>query len=570
MRVAIPSSTGSSRAAGIPRLFSRRVAAAAALTATVLLTSCSSDVLTQGPRLAGDQTLRVAIDDQPQTLDPGQVQYSFEKAVLREISEPLLRPTPDTNGVTSAAAASYEMTNGGKVYVFHLRKDAEYSDGQPVKAQDFVFAWRRLIDPRLASPVAPFFASTIANGDKVSILDPQRDAATIDGALQTLGLTAVDGSTFQVTLSRPNPAFIWLAAMPAAAPVRQDVVAKYGDKWSTSADTMIGNGPYKLTQVVAGQQLTVAPNPHYWGPKPTLKAIEFDIVNDGAAALAKFQAGDVDMMTVQPAQAATVAGDRSLSKDLVRAPALTVYWISFRVTSPRLANPRVREALAQAIDRRAYISQVFQGQGREQETFIPLGMRGYAPDLAASQRFDASQARASLSAAGVSAQSLNGLKFSYDKSVDFAKATAQFVHDQLKANLGVDIALDPLDTNTLGGKLEAGTFDIAGPLGWNADYADPADWFPIFTTTSSYNYSLYQNSRYDSLVVVAGTDIDANRRDAEYSQAQRMLVSDAPAAFLAQSVTWYLVQPYVKGVTATAVDEWPGELFPDRIYISGH
>ncbi|HET7465639.1 MAG TPA: peptide ABC transporter substrate-binding protein [Candidatus Dormibacteraeota bacterium] len=554
----------------IPRLLPWRASATAPLILILVTSACSSDVLTQGPRLAGNQTLRVAIDDQPQTLDPGQVQYSFEKAVLREISEPLLRPTADTNSVTQAAAASYETTNGGKVYVFHLRKDAEYSDGQAVKAQDFVYAWRRLIDPRLASPVATFFAGTIANGDKVSILDPQRDAATIDGALQTLGLTAVDDSTFQVTLSRPNPAFIWLAAMPAAAPVRQDLVAKYGDKWSTSAETMIGNGPYRLTQVVAGQQLTVAPNPHYWGPKPTLKAIEFDVVNDGAAALAKFQDGDVDVMTVQPAQAGTVAGDRSLSKDLVKAPALTVYWIAFRVTSPRLANSRVREALAQAIDRRAYVSQVFQGQGKGQETFIPQGMRGYAPDLAASQKFDASQAHATLSAAGVSAQSLNGLKFSYDKSVDFAKVTAQFVHDQLKTNLGVEIALDPLDTNTLGGKLEAGTFDIAGPLGWNADYADPADWFPIFTTTSSYNYSLYQNSRYDSLVAVAATDVDANRRDAEYTQAQRMLVSDAPVAFLAQSVTWYLVQPSVKGVTVTSVDDWPGELFPDRLYIAGH
>ena len=554
----------------ILRHFSRRAPATAALLLILALGACTSDVLTQGPRLAADQTLRVAIEDQPQTLDPGQVQYSFEKAVLREISEPLLRPAADTQGVTPAAAASFEVTNNGTVYVFHLRKDAEFSDGQSVKAQDFVYAWRRIMDPRLASPVATFFSDSIANGDKVALLDPQRDAASIDGALQTLGLKAVDDATFQVTLSRPDPAFIWLAAMPAAAPIRQDVVARYGDKWSTSPESMIGNGPFRLAQDVAGQHLTVVPNPHYWGPKPTLKAIEFDVINDGATALARFQSGDVDVMTVEPAQAGTVAGDRSLTKDLVKSPALTVYWIAFHVTSPRLANPRVRQALAQAIDRRAYVSQVFQGQGRVQETFIPQGMRGYAPDLASNQKFDATQARATLSSAGVSAAQLVGLKLSFDKSVDFAKATAQFVHDQLKTNLGIDIALDPLDTNTLGARLGSGSFDMAGPLGWNADYPDPADWFPVFTTTSSYNYSLYQNARYDSLVAVAATDVDGSRRDAEYSQAQRMLVADAPVAFLAQSVSWYLVQPYVKGVTATSVDEWPGELFPDRIYIAGH
>jgi len=545
-------------------------AIAAALAIAVLATSCTSANLAQGPRLAKSQTLRVAIEDQPQSLDPGQVQYGFERAVLRVIAEPLVRPTQDTTGVTAAAAASYDVMNNGTVYVFHLRKDAEYWDGQPVKAQDFVFAWRRLIDPRLASPEATFFAGAIANGDRVAILDPQRDAGTIDGALQSLGLKAVDDSTFQVTLSRPDPAFIWLAAMPAGAPIRQDIVTQHGDKWSNSPDTLVSNGPFKLSKQVANEQLTVVPNPHYWGPKPTLTSIEFDIINDGAAALAKYQSGDIDVMAVQPAQAGAVAADRSLSKNVVRSPALTVYWITFRVTSPRLSNPRVRQALAQAIDRSGFVNMVFQGQGRPLETFIPQGMRGYAPELAPSQKFDVSQARAILAAAGVSAAQLSGLKFSYDKSVDFAKLTAQYVHDQLKTNLGVDIALDPLDRGTLGAKLENGSFDIAGPLGWNADYPDPADWFQIFTTTNSYNYSLYQNSRYDSLVAVAATDVQASRRDAEYSQAQRLLLSDSPVAFLAQSVSWYLVEPYVKGLMATSVDEWPGELFPDRIYVAGH
>src|SRR5579859_7405064 len=553
----------------IPRLISSR-AGAAGLAIMILAVACTSANLAQGPRLAKSQTLRVAIDDQPQSLDPGQVQYSFERAVLRVIAEPLLRPKPDTTGVTPAAADRYDVANNGTVYVFHLRKDAQYWDGQPVKAQDFVFAWRRLIDPRLASPEATFFAGAIANGDRVAILDPQRDASTIDGALQSLGLKALDDSTFQVTLSHPDPAFIWLAAMPAGAPIRQDIVTRYGDKWSTSPDTLVSNGPFRLSKEVANEQLTVVPNPHYWGPKPTLTSIEFDIINDGAAALARYQSGDIDVMAVQPAQAGTVEADRSLSKDVVRSPALTAYWITFRVTSPRLSNPRVRQALAQAIDRSGFVDKVFQGLGRPLETFIPLGMRGYAPELAPSQKFDASQARATLAAAGVSAAQLSGLRFSYDKSVDFDKLTAQYVHDQLKTNLGVDIALDPLDGGTLGAKLENGSFDIAGPLGWNADYPDPADWFPIFTTTNSYNYSLYQNSRYDSLVAVAATDVQASRRDSEYSQAQRILVSDSPVAFLAQSVNWYLIEPHVKGLTSTSVDEWPGELFPDRIYIAGH
>src|SRR5260370_32498398 len=117
--------------------------------ATVMAIACTPTTpLTQAPRLAKDQTLRVLLDDQPPTLAPGQAQYPYEAAVLRTISEPLLKPTSDLNGVTPAAAQSYDVTNNGSVYVFHLRKTAQYWDGTPVKAQDFVYAWQRLIDPR--------------------------------------------------------------------------------------------------------------------------------------------------------------------------------------------------------------------------------------------------------------------------------------------------------------------------------------------------------------------------------------------------------------------------------------
>lgn len=538
--------------------------------ALVVATACQSAVLTQGPRLAKAQALRVVIDDQPQTLDPGQSQYSFEDAVLRVIDEPLLKPLPDLTGVAPAAAQSYDVTDNGTVYTFHLRTAAHWWDGAPVTARDFVYAWRRLIDPRLAAPAGTFFADAILNGDKVSILDPQRDASRIDAGLQSLGLAAPDDYTFQVTLSRPDPAFVWLAAMPAAAPVRQDVVTTNGDKWSMAADTLMSNGPYRVTEMVAKDHITATANSHYWGPKPTLTTITFEVVNDGAAALDRFRSGDVDVMDVQPAQASAVAGDAQLSKRLVKVPDLTVYWIAFHVGSPRLGNARARLALAEAIDRKAYVSQVFAGQGQPAETFIPEGMTGHASDLASVQRFDVAQARASLAAAGPSASALSGIHFSYDKSSDFSTATAKFVQQQLKANLGVNIALDPVDRNTLYSRLASGNFDIAGPLGWTADYPDPADWYDIFLTTNSNNYSLYQNGRYDQLVNAARTDTDANRRAQEYVQAQKLLVSDAPVAFLAQSESWYLVQPYVNGVTVSPVNDWPGELTLNQLYVSEH
>ena len=531
--------------------------------------SCSPSTppLTQGARLDKDQTLSVLLDDQPASLDPGQTQYPYETAVLRAISEPLLKPTADMNGVVPAAAQSYSVSNNGTIYAFHLRRTAQYWDGTPVKAQDFVFAWQRLIDPRLASPSETFFAAAVLNGDQVSVLDPRRDAAKLDAAVATLGLKATDDYTFQVTLSHRNPAFVWLAAMPAGAPIRQDIVSKYSDKWATTPDSLLTNAPFKVKEMVSNDHLMVVPNPHYWGVRPTLTAIDFVVVNDGAAALAKFKNGQLDMIDVQPAQAAGVAGDASLKRDLIKTPTLSVFWLVFRLTAPPLNNAKVRLAFSEAVDRGAFVAQVFQGEGMPAETFIPKGMHGYAPSLTA-QKFDVAQARATLAASGVSAKQLSGLKFSFDRSSDFQKATATFVRDQLKTNLGVDVVLLPLDTNTFNSRLSTGDFQVAGPLGWTSDYPDPADWYPVFLTTSSNNAGLYQNQQYDNFVRVAGADLHSDSRDQEYQQAQLMLVGDAPVVFLAQTVSWNLLRPYVRGVTTTSVDEWPGALFPTQIYIA--
>jgi oligopeptide transport system substrate-binding protein len=399
-------------------------------------------------------------------------------------------------------------------------------------------------------------------------MDPQRDKATIDAALATLGLKALDDYTFQVQLAHPDPAFIWLAAMPAAAPIRKDIVTQNGDKWSTSPQTLVTNGPFRVTEMVNNDHITVERNTNYWGPKPALTRIDFDIVNDGAAALAKYKNGDLDVIGVQPAQADGVAGDSSLNRQLAKTPSLTVFWIVFRVNSPPLTNARLRLALAQAIDRNAFVSQVFQGQGLPASTFIPKGMHGYSPGLTA-QRFDVAQARASLAASGLSARQVS-ITYAYDQSSDFAKATAKFIHDQLKTNLGIELNLQALDPNTLSSRVEAGTFQMTGPRGWTADYPDPADWYDLFLTTSSSNISFWQNQQYDNFVRVARTDMQPARRDQEYLQAQSMLVNEAPVLFLAQTVSWYLVQPYVRGLVTSPQDEWAGALSVSAISISPH
>jgi oligopeptide transport system substrate-binding protein len=535
----------------------------------IAATACDSGV-TVGPKLAKDQVLRLMLEDQPSTLDPGQTDptHLYESGVLRTISEALVKPKNDLSGVVPAAAQSYEVNGDGTAYVFHLRTNAKYWDGTPVKAQDFVYAWQRLIDPRLAAPNETLFANAVLNGERVSLLDPQRDAASIDNALSTLGLKAVDDYTFEVQLARPDPAFVWLAAMPASAPIRRDVVAQNGDKWATNPLTLVTNGPFKVSEMVKNDHISVVPNTTYWGAKPTLTRIDFVIVNDGAVALTKYKNKELDEIRVDLPESAGVAQDDSLKRQLVKTPDLTVFWMAFRVNSPPLDNARLRQALAQAIDRGAFVNQVLAGQGLPASTLIPRGMPGNDPSLGA-QNFDVAQARASLAASGLAAKQVS-LTLSYDQSNDFRKRAAQFVHDQLVNNLGINVVLQGLDPNTLSSNKDSGQFQITGPEGWTADYPEQADWYDTFLTTSSYNVSLWQNSQYDNFVRVARTDTDPARRDQEYLQAQSMLVSDAPVAFLVQTVSWYLVQPYVRGVATSPVDEWPGALGPSQLAIAPH
>jgi oligopeptide transport system substrate-binding protein len=547
---------------------SRRLICAIALSTMLLLSACQGPSVIGTPKLASDQTLRVMLEDQPASLDPGQTQYTFETGVLRAIAEPLLKPKPGLDGVVPAAAQSYETNGTGTAFVFHLRTDAKYWDGTPVKAQDFVYAWQRLIDPRLAAPNETLFANAVLNGQKVALMDPQRDKSTIDSALGTLGLKALDDLTFQVQLERPDPAFIWLAAMPAGAPIRKDIVDKNGDKWATSPLTLVTNGPFKVTEMVPNDHIIVERNPLYTGKKPTLTKIDFHVVNDGANALTRYKNGELDEIAVQPAQAAAVAADATLSRQLVKTPNLDVFWIVFRVNSPPMDNAKLRIAIAQAIDRDAFVSQVLAGQGFPASTFIPKGMDGYNSRLTF-QKFDVAQARASLAASGLSPKQVS-VTFSFDQSSDFRKATAKFVHDQLVANLGINVVLQGLDPNTLASQRDTGQFQISGPDGWSADYPDQADWYDIFLTSSGLNVAFWQNQQYDNFVRVAKTDTDPTRRAQEYQQAQSMLVGDAPVAFLAQTVSWYLVRPYVMGITTSPVDEWPGATSPAALQIGPH
>ncbi|HEV2028532.1 MAG TPA: peptide ABC transporter substrate-binding protein [Candidatus Dormibacteraeota bacterium] len=526
-----------------------------------------------GTTLASTQELRLNIEQEPGTLDPGLQQWNYEGVVGIRTFEALLKPTKDLKDVTGFAADSYSIDSTGTVYTFKLHPGAKWSDGVPVKAGDFVYGYQRLLDPRVAASYASYYY-VIKNAAKINGMSPTDP--TVDAAVQTLGVKAVDDTTFQITLESPAGYFKWVASLWTGTPVRKDIVAKYGkdstgvDKWGivsqAAADSLVGNGQYKVSEVVKNDHITLVLNPNYAGssPKPTITKMTMFEIADETVAYAKYKSGELDFVKVPVAETEAVKS----SAELVKNPELTVFWIDINVTAKPFDNVKVRQAFAAAIDRDSFVQNVLKGRGLSAGTLIPKGMRNYRPDLG--QKFDATAGKTLLSGAGVSASSLNGVKYVYNANSPLNKTMAEFVQAQIKTNLGVDVVLDGVDSKTLSTRLRHQQYQFGGPSGWGADYPDSQDWFDVMMTGAGNNFSAYASTTYDTSTTKGDAESDNTKRDSLYETAEKTLVADAPLIFLYQRTSWWQVKPYVKGFTITPIDYFLGDFYPSSIQIAQH
>jgi oligopeptide transport system substrate-binding protein len=529
-----------------------------------------------GVTLASAQELRIRLTTEPATFDPGQAQWDYESAVTRQTFESLLQPTKDFKDVQGAAAESYSVDSTGLIWTFKLRPGAKWSDGVAVKAADFVYGFQRVLDPRLAAPYASFFY-TIKNGATVNGMDPKDRG--VDAALQTLGLKAVDDNTFQVTLEAPAGYFKWEASLVLGGPVRKDIVQKFGkdssgnDKWAavaaTAPQSVVGNGPFKISEVVPKDHVTLVPNSNYVGTRsnPTLTKITEYYIDDETVAYAKYKSGELDQVPVPLADTEAARN----SPELLKIPQLAVFWVNMNTKKAPFDNPKVRLAITQAIDRNSYVTNIQKGRDLAASTLIPKGMRNYRPDLGTQQSFNPATAKATLASSGVTASSLNGVKYMYRSSSPGSKTAAEFIQAQLKTNLGIDVVLDGTDSKTESARFKAGNFQFGDISGWGADYPDSQDWFDIFLTGSGNNFSYWSNKAYDDAVTAADAATDPAKRDAGYETAEKILVTEAPVMFLYQNTAWTLVKPYVKGAIPTPNDDqWLGDYFANTIQIAQH
>src|SRR5207302_4995766 len=253
---------------------------------------------------------------------------------------------------------------------------------------------------------------------------------------------------------------------------------------------------------------------------------------------------------------------------LTRVPRLEEVWTQFNIHKAPFDNPRVRLAFAQAIDRDALVREVLSGTALPSVGPVPKGLRDYRPALAA-QRFDATAGRTTLDSSGVAPAGLENIQLLV-RDLPADRQLATFLAAQVRAHLGIALALDVQPSPNVTKLLQSGNFQAQAPGGWIGDFADERDWLDLFQTLNFSQWSRYGSSGYDRLVQQAAAEADQTRRLQLYAQAQQLLVQDAPVAFLYQPEAWNLRQPYVQGVTYTPLDDWPGDVYASEISIAAH
>ena len=533
---------------------------------------------------ADQQVLRINTGVEANSLDPSQQTYTYEAAVARQNFQSLLLPKSDLSDVQPGAAKSYDVSSDGLTYTFHLRPEAKWADGKPVVAADWVYGYKHLLNPALAAGyVDPFFDQTIAGGDKYGDVDV-KSASAIDSYLNGLGLSAPDDHTFVVKLAAPAGYFKWVATLWVGAPLRKDIVEQAAGgpfpsndttkalAWANDPKTIVGNGMFKISEIVPKDHLTLVPNSQYWGGSPKLQKIVYSYISDANTAFAKYKTGDLDMLNVPIANVDVVRQDPKLSKQSKLYPKLSSFWMTYNSKTTPLDNDKVRMALSKSIDRDKLTKDVMKGTNKSLQSFIPQGMNGYDTSNNA-QKFDPAAAKQLLQQAGVTAAQLGKLKL-LTRDTTGNKTVNEFISAQWKDNLGADIQLDVIDSKTVTARIRKGQFDIYGPDGWGADYPDQQDWFDIYFAAAchSLNWGCVTLPGYDDKVKKADASKNESERNQLYKDAQNQLINSAAVGFIYQQAEFNLIEPYVQGLTITSIDDQyvPGDLFWHDAFIAKH
>lgn len=480
----------------------------------------------------------------PQSLDPALIHDMSAWWIAVNLFEGLLVVPPgDGPPRPGVAEALPTPSEDRKTWTFRLRPDALWSDGRPVVAGDFVYAWRRAVDPATRSPNAEDFRVLAGAADLLE--GRQTDTST-------LGVEAPDDRTLVVRLASPVPYFVAQTATPPYFPVRRDVVERHGDRW-TLPGNLVGNGAFTLAKWEPRDRLELVRNEHYWDranvqlPSATMLHSETE-----DTALRWYEAGKVHWVnTISPDKVARMLSEGRA--DLHSGPMLCHVGVLFRLDRPPLDDPKVRRAIAMAIDRDRLVKHVL-GRGDIVATqYIPslfASLAGY--EAPPGVPYDPEAARALLSEAGYPGGSgLPTLTYLYN-TYDTNRAIAEFLQRSLKENLGVALELENMEWKSFLARTGQGDFQMA--RGSWCGLSDPSMWLETFRSGAGGNHGGFASAEYDALLERLAGEGDVARRLALVAEGERMLDRAQVIAPLYFPVRHYLLKPWIRGFEPQSMD----------------
>ncbi|MDC9603786.1 ABC transporter substrate-binding protein [Xenorhabdus griffiniae] len=494
-----------------------------------------------GVTLAEKQEITVNNGVEVTSLDPHKVEGTPETIIIRNLLEGLVTTGP--HGETVPGVAERWENDGYKVWTFYLRHDAKWSDGKPVTAQDFVYSWRRIADPNTGSPYTSYLQyAYIQNVDDIlkGIKSPEQ-----------LGVKALDDHRFQVTLSQPVPYLIDMLSHTAMKPIRQDVVEKWGNKW-TSPENYIGNGAYTLKDWVVNERIVLMRNPQYWNNKETLieKGTFLPIVSE-VSSVNRYRSGEVDVTDNAIPPDLYQKMKRDIPEQLQISPYLCTFYYEINNQNPLFKDKRVREAIKLSLDR-DIITEKIMAQGQipaygYTPTYIGGGLT-INPEWASwTQEQRNQRAKELLKEAGFDAS--HPLKFTllYNTS-EQNKQQAIAAASMWQKNIGAKVTLQNQEWKTSLQNRHQGNYDVARAT-WCGDYNEPSSFLNMWLSTSSNNTGFYQSETFDNLLKQALTAKDDATRKAFYQQAEAQLDKDSGLIPVYYRVSVRLIRPTVGGMT---------------------
>ncbi len=488
-------------------------------------------------------TLNRGNGGEPRSLDPQQIGASAEANIAGDLMMGLT--TEDANArPIPGAATHWQVSPDGLTWTFHIRNHL-WSDGRPVTAEDFVFAWRRLLDPKTAAPYA-YNLWVLKNAKAISAgrLPPT-----------ALGVTARDSRTLVVRLEHPAPYLPELLHHHTAYPLPRHVVEQYGAAWSQPAH-YVGNGAYVVKEWVPNDHITLLKNKRFYDAK----GVRIDVVNyypsvNSSAALSRFRAGELDTQTPLPAQEIGWL-HAHLPKALRMVPYLGVAYVSINQARPPLSDLRVREALDLAFDRRAIVDKILRLGEAPAYAMVPPGIANYpggAAMIFASEPYAArlKKARALMTAAGYGAD--HPLNLDYLTTTDPDNLRVAAAVQSMMRSIDVNLTITQADVQIVIQRMNAHDFDLAANS-WIADFDDASNFLDLLRCHGGKNYGDYCSPAYDALLDHAERTADARARGVLLERAEQMALDDyawIPVRFM---VTRDLVKPTVRGWIANRRD----------------